>query len=104
MSKESKLASPMMVPKTIVRILFYVLIAPMIYKEAGIVTTIMIGLLSVELAMKGDWLEGIHKLTMNITEKISDLYEFQNDFIKERVEKKNAKSKNDASQTYRPRN
>jgi len=91
---QKNLASPMMVPKAIVRILFYLLVAPMVYREAGIVTTVLIGLLSVELAIKGDWLDGMHKLIMNTTSKISDLYEFQNDFIKERIEKRNDKSKN----------
>ncbi len=65
----------------------------MVYREAGIVTTVMIGLLLVGLAIKGDWMEGMHTLVMATTRKITDLYEFQNEFIKERIEKRHANNK-----------
>lgn len=53
----------------------------------------MIGLLLVGLAIKGDWMEGMHTLVMATTRKITDLYEFQNEFIKERIEKRHANNK-----------
>ena len=84
----------MVVPRVTVGILFYLLVAPMVYKEAGIVTTIMIGLLSVELAVKGDWLEGMHTITMRMADKVKEVYEFQNEFIANKAEKNDKKTVN----------
>lgn len=78
----------MTLPKAIVRVLFFMLIAPMVYHESGVITTMLLGLLSIELAIKGDWMDNLHSISMTTAGKLADLYEFQNDFIEKRNKNK----------------
>lgn len=88
MSTNKKLYTAMTLPKAIVRVLFFMLIAPMVYHESGVITTMLLGLLSIELAIKGDWMDNLHSISMTTAGKLADLYEFQNDFIEKRNKNK----------------
>ena len=90
--KEEK-ASPLTItPKAIVRTLLCLLVSPMIYKETGIVTTLLFAMMYVELAVTGDWLDITNKLIKQVMKNVDYTIKFQNEFIVQRM-KQNGKSK-----------
>ena len=52
-------------PKTIVRIIIFLMMSYFIYKETGIVTTLFIGIMFIELGIYNDWFLNLHKLVMD---------------------------------------
>ena len=81
--KEKKFSVFELTPKLIVRAIFYLLVSPLIYKETGIWTTILLGLVYLEVAVKTDWMQALHELQMTTVDAIKDLVEFQNRFFVE---------------------
>ena len=75
---DSKPSQFKITPRGTARIIFYLLMSPFIYQEAGITLTVLIGILFVEAGMKGDWLNTMHTLQMALSGKVSALYDFQN--------------------------
>jgi hypothetical protein len=94
MHKENKLSPAVLTPKALSRLFFYILISPMIYEESGIVTTILLGLLSTEIAIKGDWLLHTNTLISEMQRVILDMVDFQNGFIKSCIKRNKNASKN----------
>lgn len=68
-------------PRLIVRFIFYLLISPLVYKETGICTTILLGVLYLEVAVKTDWMQAVHELQLEMADIIKELVEFQNRFF-----------------------
>ena len=73
MNKEERPSLTKVTPHGVVRFIFFLLMAPIIMEESGIITTIVLALLSVEVAIKGDWLSHTHRLTMVLTQRMIDL-------------------------------
>jgi len=63
----------------------------MIYRETGLVTTILVGILYLEVAIKTDLLNAMHELQMNLYKSVKGILEFQNEYISTRI--KNTKKK-----------
>jgi len=76
-------------PKLIVRAIFFLMISPLVYKETGIWTTILLGILYLEVAVKTDWMQSLHTLQMTTVGTVKDVVEFQNRFFNKLQEKKN---------------
>ena len=79
--KEKKFSVFELTPKLIVRFIFYLLISPLVYKETGIWTTILLGVIYLEVAVKTDWMQSLHELQMTTVDAIKDIIEFQNRFF-----------------------
>ena len=84
MKKEKKFSAFELTPKLIVRAIFFLMISPLVYKETGIWTTILLGILYLEIAVKTDWMESLHTLQMTTVDAINDILRFQNKFFKNR--------------------
>jgi len=66
-----------------------------VFKETGIVTTILIFLLFLENGLHTDWIDDIHKLEEQSHRKVVELFIFQNEHIMPRLIKIMKKFKDD---------
>ena len=92
--KENKFSVFEVTPKLIVRTIFYLLVSPLVYKETGIWTNILLGMIYTEMAVKTDWMQALHELQMEMLEAIKGVVEFQNDFVATRIKEKKNESGN----------
>jgi hypothetical protein len=77
-----------LLPRTIVRLIFYALICRYIYLETGIVTTALLACILLENAIYADHSDALHRLVTIVSEKTTELMEFQNEYILPRLTKK----------------
>lgn len=83
-----KRTTNMLLPRTVARLLFYALICRYVYAESGIVTTVLIACILLENAVYADHSDALHRLVTIVSEKTTELIEFQNEYILPRLKKK----------------
>ena len=86
--KENKFSVFEVTPKLIVRTIFYLLVSPLVYRETGIWTTILLGLVYLEIAVKTDWMQALHELQMTMGDMLKGVVEFQYEFVATRIKGK----------------
>lgn len=97
-----KQTPPVYSARGIVRGLVYLLMAPMVFQETGIVTTILLGMLHIEVAIKGDWLHTTNNLLRDLGKSFDGVLASQNAFntVKRKEEVKD-KEVNENTKRYR---